>query len=368
MGAEDVERQALNVFRMELLGAEVRPVEAGSRTLKDAINEAMRDWVTNVRDTYYCIGSAMGPHPYPTIVRDFQRVIGARRARRSSTREGRLPDALVACVGGGSNAIGLFHPFLEDAGVRCVGVEAGRRGHRDGPPRRGALGGDARACCTACARYVLLRRRRPDLPGALDLGRARLSGRRPRARVPARRRPRASTWPCTDDEALDAFVYLSRTRGHHPGARVGARGGSARVGWRTQLGKGAILIVNLSGRGDKDAPQVRELLAAPCRQGHSDGPPRRALPRAARARRAGAGALRDGAAIRICRRTEALVLALAQAGADVVEIGVPFSDPIAEGPTIQRASERALRAGASLRARPRARSSACAAQSTSRSC
>ena len=123
MGAEDVRRQALNVFRMELLGARVHTVEAGSRTLKDAINEALRDWVTNVRDTYYCIGSVMGPHPYPTMVRDFQRVIGLETREQILAAEGRLPDLLVACVGGGSNAIGLFHPFLEDEGVRLVGVE-----------------------------------------------------------------------------------------------------------------------------------------------------------------------------------------------------------------------------------------------------
>src|SRR5262249_58564028 len=121
---EDVRRQALNVFRMELLGATVHAVASGSATLKDAINETLRDWVTNVATTYYCIGSVMGPHPYPTIVRDFQRVIGVETRRQILEREGRLPDALVACVVGGSNAIGLFHPFLADAGVRLVGVPA----------------------------------------------------------------------------------------------------------------------------------------------------------------------------------------------------------------------------------------------------
>jgi tryptophan synthase beta chain len=136
MGAEDVSRQALNVFKMELLGASVRPVESGSKTLKDATNEALRDWVTNVRDTYYCIGSVMGPHPYPTIVRDFQRVIGIETREQILELEGRLPDALVACVGGGSNAIGLFHPFVEDDGVRMIGVEAAGEGLESG--RHGA--------------------------------------------------------------------------------------------------------------------------------------------------------------------------------------------------------------------------------------
>ena len=136
MGAEDMRRQALNVFRMELLGARCIAVESGSRTLKDAINEAMRDWVTNVESTYYCIGSVMGPHPYPTLVRDFQRVIGVEAREQIQNVEGRLPDVLVACVGGGSNAIGLFHPFIEDEGVRMIGVEPGGEGLQSG--RHGA--------------------------------------------------------------------------------------------------------------------------------------------------------------------------------------------------------------------------------------
>ena len=136
MGAEDVRRQALNVFRMELLGARCIPVTSGSQTLKDAINEAMRDWVTNVESTYYCIGSVMGPHPYPTLVRNFQRVIGLEAREQILAAEGRLPDVLVACVGGGSNAIGLFHPFVEDEGVRLVGVEPGGEGLNSG--RHGA--------------------------------------------------------------------------------------------------------------------------------------------------------------------------------------------------------------------------------------
>ncbi len=144
MGAEDVRRQALNVFRMELLGARCIPVESGSQTLKDAINEAMRDWVTNVEHTYYCIGSVMGPHPYPTLVRDFQRVIGVEARQQILCVEGRLPDALVACVGGGSNAIGLFHPFIEDEDVRMIGVEPGGEGLELGAPWRHHHGRRAR--------------------------------------------------------------------------------------------------------------------------------------------------------------------------------------------------------------------------------
>src|SRR5205085_2661598 len=151
MGAEDMRRQKLNVFRMQLLGAEVREVDAGSRTLKDAINEALRDWVTNVADTYYLLGSALGPHPYPLMVRDFQSVIGREARTQILESEGRLPDVLVACVGGGSNSIGLFHPFLRDADVRMIGVEAGGRGadlgehaarfNRSGGGRPGVLQG-----------------------------------------------------------------------------------------------------------------------------------------------------------------------------------------------------------------------------------
>src|SRR6185436_9809709 len=151
MGAEDMQRQALNVFRMELLGAEVREVNAGSRTLKDAINEALRDWVTNVENTYYLLGSALGPHPYPMMVRDFQTVIGREAREQINESEGRLPDLLIACVGGGSNSIGLFHPFLGDESVRMVGVEAGGRSdelgehaarfNRNGGGRPGVLQG-----------------------------------------------------------------------------------------------------------------------------------------------------------------------------------------------------------------------------------
>src|SRR5258708_20756682 len=135
MGSVDVAREGPNVSRMKLLGAEVRPVESGSRTLKDAMNEAVRDWVTNVRTTYYCIGSAAGPHPYPLLVRELQRVIGEETAEQMRARHRRLPDAVVACVGGGSNAIGLFHRFLDERGVQLIGVEAGGHGLASGPPR-----------------------------------------------------------------------------------------------------------------------------------------------------------------------------------------------------------------------------------------
>ena len=151
MGAVDVERQKPNVFRMKMLGAEVIPVQSGARTLKDAMNEALRDWVANVDDTFYCIGTAAGPHPYPAMVRDFQSMIGTETRAQMQETEGRLPDSLVACIGGGSNAIGLFHPFLDDAGIEIYGVEAAGHGVDVPNGHAASLTGGAPACCTATA-------------------------------------------------------------------------------------------------------------------------------------------------------------------------------------------------------------------------
>jgi tryptophan synthase beta chain len=258
MGEEDVERQALNVFRMELLGASVHPVTSGSKTLKDATNEALRDWVTNVRTTYYCIGSVMGPHPYPLIVRDFQRVIGLEARGQMQELTGRLPDALVACVGGGSNAIGLFHPFLEDDGVRMIGVEAAGEGLQSG--RHGA------ALCAG-------------IPGVLHGMRSLLLCDDDGQIFPAhsisagldypgvgpehaflRDAERAEYVSVTDAEALDAFVYLSRMEGIVPALESAHAVAHVRKLAPT-LSPDAIVLINLSGRGDKDAPQVRDMLA-----------------------------------------------------------------------------------------------------------
>ncbi len=257
MGAEDVQRQAPNVFRMELLGATVRPVTSGSKTLKDAINEALRDWVTNVRTTYYCIGSVMGGHPYPTIVRDFQRVIGLEARRQIQEAEGRLPDVLVACVGGGSNAMGLFHPFLEDTGVRMIGVEPAGEGIGTG--RHGAV---------LCA----------GVPGILHGQRTLVLADDDGQIFPAhsisagldypgvgpehaflRDSGRAEYVAVTDDEALDAFVWLARMEGIIPALETAHAVAYVRKLAPT-LGRDAIVVVNLSGRGDKDAPTVREIL------------------------------------------------------------------------------------------------------------
>ncbi len=259
MGEEDVERQALNVFRMELLGARVRPVQCGSRTLKDAINEAMRDWVTQVGTTYYCIGSVMGPHPYPTLVRDFQRVIGEEVREQILALEGQLPDLLVACVGGGSNAIGLFHPFLEDEGVRMVGVEPAGEGIQSG--RHGAT------LCTGVPgvfhgqRTLVL----SDDDGQIFPAHSISAGLDYPGVGPEHAylhdSGRAEYVAVTDDEALEAFQYLSRTEGIIP-ALESAHAIAYLCKLAPQLGPEARVVVNLSGRGDKDAPQVRELLAA----------------------------------------------------------------------------------------------------------
>ncbi len=255
MGTEDIARQALNVYRMKLLGAEVVPVRSGSKTLKDAMNEALRDWVTHVDDTHYIIGTVAGPHPYPKLVRDFQAVIGQEARSQCLELAGRLPDALVACVGGGSNALGLFHPFIDDEEVRLVGVEAGGLGLETGrhaaPLNAGAVGvlhgnrtylmqdADGRISPTHSISAGL------DYPGVgpehshlQDIGRAEYSS-------------------VTDAEALDAFRLLNRTEGVMP-----ALESSHALAWVVREAAALaeqVVIVNLSGRGDKDIQTVADL-------------------------------------------------------------------------------------------------------------
>jgi tryptophan synthase beta chain len=259
MGAKDVERQALNVFRMELLGATVRPVTSGSQTLKDATNEALRDWVGNVRTTYYCIGSVMGPHPYPLIVRDFQRVIGIEARAQMQATVGRLPDVLIACIGGGSNAIGLFHPFLGDDDVRMIGVEAAGEGLDSG--RHGA------ALCAGSPgvlhgmRSLLL----SDDDGQIFPAHSISAGLDYPGAGPEhaflRDAKRVEYVAVTDDEALDAFLYLSRMEGIVPALESAHAIAYVRK-FAPTLPRDAVVLINLSGRGDKDAPQVREMLSA----------------------------------------------------------------------------------------------------------
>lgn len=257
MGEEDMRRQELNVFRMELLGAEVQAVRAGSRTLKDAINEAMRDWVTHVQNTYYCIGSAMGPHPYPTLVRDFQRVIGLEVRRQILQSEGRLPDLLVACVGGGSNAIGLFHPFLEDEGVRLLGIEPGGEGLQS--PRHGAVISTGVPGIFHGQRTLV----RSDDDGQIFPAHSISAGLDYPGVGPEHawlaETGRAEYRAATDAEALAAFFYLSKTEGILPALEAAHAVAGVRQAAR-ELPADALVVVNLSGRGDKDAQTVREML------------------------------------------------------------------------------------------------------------
>jgi tryptophan synthase beta chain len=257
MGKEDVARQSLNVFRMKLLGAKVRVVEAGSQTLKDAMNEALRDWVTHVRNTYYLIGSVAGPHPYPMMVRDFQSVIGKEARRQILKLEGRLPDYLVACVGGGSNSMGLFHPFVRDPKVKMLGVEAAGRGLRTGQHAASILGGEV-GVLHGSKSYVLQDQRGQirethsiaaglDYPGVGP----ELSYLRDRGRV--------QFVSATDSEAIGAIKFLAEVEGIIP-ALESAHAVAAVMRLAPRLAKHQTVIIGLSGRGDKDMMTVGDYL------------------------------------------------------------------------------------------------------------
>jgi len=256
MGEEDVRRQALNVYRMRLLGAEVIPVTSGTRTLKDAMNEAMRDWVTNVDNTYYIIGTAAGPHPYPKLVRDFQAVIGRETKQQSMAQIGRLPDAVVACVGGGSNAIGMFYPFMDDEETRMIGVEAGGYGLETGQHaapltagRPGVLHGMRTYLMEDDAGQILGTHSVSaglDYPGVgpehsylKDIGRAEYVA-------------------ATDDEAMDAFRKLTQIEGIMP-ALESAHAVAYAMKMAKEMSPDQVIVVNLSGRGDKDIHTVAQI-------------------------------------------------------------------------------------------------------------
>jgi len=256
MGEVDIHRQAINVFRMRLLGAEVRPVTSGSRTLKDALNEAMRDWVTNIDDTYYIIGTVAGPHPYPLMVRDFNAVVGREARRQMLEQYHALPDALVACVGGGSNALGLFHPFIADAGVRMIGVEAAGEGLQTGrhaaslcAGRPGVLHGCRTYLMDDAAGQIVHTHSVSaglDYPGVgpehawlKDTGRAEYVG-------------------VTDKEALEAFHQLTRLEGILP-ALESSHAVAHGFKMAAEMRPDQIVLINLSGRGDKDVQTVAEL-------------------------------------------------------------------------------------------------------------
>ena len=260
MGEEDTKRQALNVARMKLLGASVVPVTTGSRTLKDAINEAMRDWVTNVENTHYLLGTVAGPHPFPTMVRDFHRIIGVEARAQVLELVGRLPDAVLACVGGGSNAIGIFHPFIDDQSVRLIGLEAGGDGVETGRHAATITGGTP-GVLHGTRSYVLQDDNGQtieshsisaglDYPGVgpehaylHDIGRAEYRA-------------------ISDDQAMHAFALLSKSEGIIPAIETAhALAGALQIG--NELGKDAILLINLSGRGDKDVQTAAHYFGIP---------------------------------------------------------------------------------------------------------
>ena len=259
MGALDVERQALNVFRMELLGARVIPVQAGSKTLKDAMNEAIRDWVTNVRNTHYVIGSVAGPHPYPALVRDFQSVIGREARAQCLELAGRLPNAIVACVGGGSNAIGIFSAFLDDPDVQLVAVEAAGHGLNSG--RHGASLARGRPGVLHGSKSYVLQNAEGQIAEAHSISAGldypgvgpELSYLKDQGRI--------SLAQATDDQALDALQYLARMEGIVAALESAHAVAEARKLGR-RLGLGALILINISGRGDKDVDQMRRLLGS----------------------------------------------------------------------------------------------------------
>jgi len=257
MGAEDVRRQSLNVFRMKLMGAEVRLVSGGSRTLKDAINEAIRDWVTNARDTYYLLGSVVGPYPYPMMVRDFQSIIGKETRQQVLDKSGRLPDYIIACVGGGSNAIGIFYPFLNDKAVKLIGVEAAGRGLETGEHAAPLMAGEVGVLHGAKS-YILQDsegqiRETHSISAGLDY-----PGVGPEHSY-LKDTGRATYVAVSDDEALDGFRLLCQTEGIIPALEPAhAIFYAARIAG--SLDKEQIIVVNLSGRGDKDMDIVVEAL------------------------------------------------------------------------------------------------------------
>jgi len=257
MGATDVERQAPNVFRMKLLGAEVRPVTSGHGTLKDAMNEALRDWVTNVDDTYYLIGTAAGPHPYPELVREFQSVIGTETKEQMMAAEGRLPDMLVAAVGGGSNAIGLFHPFLDDESVQIVGVEAGGKG-LDGEEHCASLTAGSPGVLHGNRTYLL-----QDGDGQIKEGHSISAGLDYPGIGPEhswlKDIGRVEYVPIMDDEALAAFQMLTRTEGIIP-ALEPSHALAEVIKRAPKMDKDQIIVMNLCGRGDKDIFTVGKIL------------------------------------------------------------------------------------------------------------
>ncbi len=257
MGEEDIQRQSLNVFKMKLLGAQVTPVKTGTKTLKDAVNEAIRNWVSNVDTTFYIMGSVVGPHPYPTMVRNFQRVIGDEAKLQILEKEGRLPDYIMACVGGGSNSMGIFYPFIEDRDVQLIGVEAGGMGIESGKHAATFYGGST-GVLHGMMTYILQNEEGQILPVYSISAGLDYPGVGPEHAY-LKESGRAKYVYATDKEALDAFIALSKIEGIIP-ALESAHAIAYAMKIAPQLDKDKIIIVNLSGRGDKDVDIVSKFM------------------------------------------------------------------------------------------------------------
>ena len=346
MGETDIERQAPNVFRMKLLGAEIVPVTSGTGTLKDAMNEALRDWVANVETTFYIIGTVAGPHPYPEMVRDFQSVIGDETREQILEAEHRLPDCLVACIGGGSNSMGLFHPFLDEPNIRIIGVEAAGLGLDTGKHAASLTGGE---------------------PGVLHGNRTYLLQTDDGQIIDAHSISAGLDYPgigpehswlhdtgrveyvsITDDEALNAFQVCCLQEGIIP-ALEPAHALAHVIKIATEFDRNDILVMNMCGRGDKDVffrrqSTRREHLSAPTLE--DSRVTRKFSILSAQNRKAFVAFLTGGDPD--YETSKRLICGLPNAGVDLIEIGIPFSDPMADGPAIQASSQRALKAGMTL--------------------
>ena len=342
MGSVDVERQKPNVLRMKMLGAEVRAVESGSKTLKDAMNEALRDWVTNVADTFYCIGTVAGPHPYPAMVRDFQSIIGRETREQMQAAEGRLPDSLIACIGGGSNAMGLFHPFLDDSAIEIYGVEAAGHGIPSGKHAASIAGGRP-GVLHGNRTYLLM-----DDDGQIEEAHSISAGLDYPGIGPEHAwlndMGRVTFLSATDDEAVAAFQLCSKLEGIIP-ALEPAHALARVFDLAPKKPKDHLMVVNLSGRGDKDLDSVAGV------SGEQEEMSTRIEKRFAALKAEGRAALVTFtmAGDPDSETSLAIAKALPKAGADVIELGMPFTDPMADGPAIQAGGVRALAAGQNMK-------------------
>ncbi|KAF5389826.1 hypothetical protein D9757_003582 [Collybiopsis confluens] len=347
MGAEDVRRQALNVFRIEMLGGKVIPVHSGSCTLKDAVNEAFRDWVTNLATTHYLVGSAIGPHPFPTIVRDFQKVISQEIKEQLQVRRGKLPEAVVACVGGGSNAIGTFYNFIEDKNVRLIGVEAGGEG-TDGDRHSATLSKGQPGVLHGVRTYIM------QSPAGQIIETHSISAGLDYPGVGPEHAwlkdsGRAEYISATDEEALRGFRMLTQREGIIP-ALESSHAIWGAVQLAKTLPKDADIVICLSGRGDKDVEQISHLsrLPQPYHPFRDAGPPRCIPPEEIPGSASSVTFITAGYPEK--EDTIPLMLGMQTGGADIIELGIPFSDPMADGPVIQESNMIAVENGMDLAA------------------